>query len=147
MHDLFEHVPQDRQPLLTAHIVGAQSYKGRHSKADPQVQHKHSCNACHRRVEPKLAKRTRTKTNGRECEHAGVQGYVADIQWKAKEVSNLRHEAHKIAQRDTGAPGSYVVVKPAGNVPHSLHTDFLAERMLRDGGRNAVINYKVFAPS
>src|SRR3984957_11485344 len=89
----------------------------------------------------------RPKANGRECEHTGIQGYVADVEWKAKEVSNLRHEAHEIAQRDTRAPGSYVVVKPGGKALHSLHTNLLAERVLRDGGRNTVINCEVFAPS
>src|ERR1700739_2391138 len=87
------------------------------------------------------------KANGSEGEHTGIQSYVAHIQWQAKEVSNLRREAHEIAKRDAGAPGGYVVVKPVGNVLHSLHTDLLAERVLRNGSRNTVINCEVFAPS
>src|ERR1700691_874349 len=129
-----------------AHIVGAKRYERSDGKADTQVQHEHERNADHGGVEPSLPECGGAEATRGESEHAGIERDMPNVEWQTKELRNRRREAQQITERDAGTPGADVAVDPVGNLLHSSDANSLPKGVLRNRGRNAMVDGEVFTP-
>src|ERR1700721_509653 len=87
------------------------------------------------------------KARGCKGKNAGVEGHMAEVEGKPKKLYKNRKKGQQVAKRDAGTPGTDVAVHPVGNSLHSVSADGLAERVLRNCRRNAMVDGKILAPA
>ena len=128
-------------------IIGTQGDKGRDGEADSQIQHESDGDSGYGEAEPVMAQCCNAIAGGCKGKHSGIERYMTHIEGNAEEGGNLGRHTHEVAKHDAGAPSGDIVIKPVGEPLHPVGTDFQAERVLSDGGGDAVVDGKVFAPS